>query len=191
MGYLTEKISDEVGRLSQQRGREYFVRGAVKRIEGNASSVDAVVQGAMKYDVNIYIVDDFLDYSCTCPYFQRDLDPCKHIWAVCLAAEREGYLIRAEDVTSRELFEALPEVLIGKANPKTALVKNPTPTPGWKKQLQPLLGALEADESRSRFATVPEREIVYIIDIRDTLTTERLNVEVAQRDRKMNGTWGA
>ena len=190
MGYLTEKISDEVSRLSQQRGREYFVRGAVKRIEGNASSVDAVVQGAMKYDVNIYIVDDFLDYSCTCPYFQRDLDPCKHIWAACLAAEREGYLIRAEDVTSRELFEALPEVLIGKANPKTALVKNPTPAPGWKKQLQPLLGALEADESRSRFATVPEREIVYIIDVRDTLTTERLNVEVAQRDRKMNGTWG-
>jgi superfamily II DNA or RNA helicase len=188
MGYLTEKISDEVSRLSQQRGRDYFARGAVKRLEGDALSIEAVVQGTMKYDVKIYIIDDFLDYACSCPYFERDLDPCKHIWAACLAAEREGFLKGAEDFTSRELFEPVPEVLPGRAKP--SLVNKPPATPGWKKRLEPLLGALQADENRSRSATVADRELVYIIDVPGTLTLERLNVEVAQRDKKMNGTWG-
>ena len=162
------------------------MRGAVKRLTGDALSIEAVVQGTMKYDVKIYIVDDFLDYACTCPYYERDLDPCKHIWAACLASERAGYLKGAEDLGSRELFEAFP----GKANSKPAPVKTLAPAPGWKKQLQPLLAKMEADENRLRFATVPEREFLYLIDVDRTLTQERLSVEVAQRDRKINGGWG-
>src|SRR3970282_1601178 len=92
MGYLTEQIADEVGRLSQERGRQYYIRGAVKKIDGDGTSVNAVVQGTMRYHVEIMSLDDFLDYSCSCPYFERDLEPCKHIWATCLAAEQKGYL---------------------------------------------------------------------------------------------------
>src|SRR4029453_11803705 len=61
MGYLTEEFSDEIGRLSQQRGRQYFLSGAVKRIEGDALSINAVVQGTIQYDVTISSVDGFLD----------------------------------------------------------------------------------------------------------------------------------
>ena len=53
MGYLTEQIADEVGRLTQERGRQYFHRGAVKSIDGDHSSVHAVVQGTIRYDVEI------------------------------------------------------------------------------------------------------------------------------------------
>jgi hypothetical protein len=190
MGYLTEELSDEIGRLSQQRGRQYFLSGAVKRIEGDALSINAVVQGTIQYDVTISSVDGFLDYSCTCPYFERDFEPCKHIWAACLAAEQKGYLKGAGDFASPGFSEAIPEVFPRKAYPKPALVKKPAPTPGWRKQLQPLLAKMGADESRLRFTTAPEREFVYIINAGATLTQERLSVEVAQRDKKINGEWG-
>ena len=190
MGYLTEELSDEVGRLSQQRGRQYFLSGAVKRIKGDALSIDAVVQGTMQYDVNISNVDGFLDYSCTCPYFERDFEPCKHIWAACLAAEQKGYLKRAGDIASPDFSAAVPDVFFRRTYPKPALVKKPSATIGWREQLQPLLAKMGADENRLRFTTTPEREFVYIVNAAATLAQEQLTVEVAQRDKKLNGEWG-
>src|SRR5688572_25701990 len=149
MGYLTEQIADETSRLTQERGRRYFTGGAVERITGDALSVDAIVRGTISYKVQICSLGDFLDYSCTCPYFERDFDPCKHIWAACLAAERNGLLQGAGD---NEHFERVPELVPRKAPPKPALVKQAPPTPDWKRQLQPLLAKMQADESQSRFA---------------------------------------
>ena len=190
MGYLTEELSDETSRLSQQRGRQYFLSGAVKRIDGDGLSINAVVQGTIQYDVTISSVDGFLDYACTCPYFERDFEPCKHIWAACLAAEQKGYLKGAGDFVSSDFSEAIPEVSPGENYSRPALVKKPPPSPGWKKQLQPLVAKMEADENRLRFSTPPEREFVYLIDVGGTLAQERLLVQVAQRERRMNGAWG-
>jgi len=153
MGYLTEELSDEVGRLSQQRGRQYFLSGAVKRIKGDALSINAVVQGTIQYDVTISNVDGFLDYSCTCPYFERDFEPCKHIWAACLAAEQKGYLKGENDIASPDFSAAIPDVFFRKTYPKPALVKKTPATSGWRKQLQPLLAKMGADENRLRFTT--------------------------------------
>jgi superfamily II DNA or RNA helicase len=190
MGYLTEELSDEVGRLSQQRGRQYFLSGAVKRIRGDALSIDAVVQGTIQYDVNISNVDGFLDYSCTCPYFERDFEPCKHIWAACLAAEQKGYLKGASEIASPDFSAAVPDVFFRRTYPKPALVKKPAPASGWRKQLQPLLAKMGADENRLRFTTAPEREFVYIVNVGATLAQEQLTVEVAQREKRINGEWG-
>ncbi len=188
MGYLTEELSDEVGRLSQQRGRQYFLSGAVKRIKGDAVSINAVVQGTIRYNVAISSMDGFLDYSCTCPYFERDFEPCKHIWAACLAAEQRGYLKGAGDFTSPDFSDAVQEVFPRKAYAKPRLVQ--APKPGWRKQLQPLLAKLVAEESRLRLRTGAEREFAYIINVGATLTQEQLTVEVAQRDKRINGEWG-
>jgi len=190
MGYLTDQISDEISRLSQQRGGQYFLRGAVKRIDGDALSINAVVQGTLPYDVTISSVDDFLDYSCTCPYFERDFEPCKHIWAACIAAERKGYLKGTGEAFPTDRFAAVPKVSSHKANPKPALMKGVPPTPGWKQQLQPLLAKMEADENHLRSETSSEREFVYVIDLDHTQDRERLVVEIAQRERKVNGSWG-
>lgn len=188
MGYLTEELSGETGRLSQQRGRQYFLSGAVKRITGDVLSIHAVVQGTIQYNVTISSVDGFLDYSCTCPYFERDFEPCKHIWAACLAAEQRGYLKGAGDFMSADFSQTMPEDFPGKAYAKPRVVQKPTP--GWRKQLQPLLAKLGADESRLRFRTAAEREFAYIINVGATLVQEQLTVEVAQRDKKINGEWG-
>jgi superfamily II DNA or RNA helicase len=189
MGYLTEELAVEMSRLSQQRGRQYFLSGAVKRIEGDALSINAVVQGTIQYDVTISSVDGFLDYSCTCPYFERDFEPCKHIWAACLAAEQQGYLKGVGDFALPDFSEPVPEVVPRKPYLKPALIKKP-PISGWKKQLQPLLAKMGADENRLRRTTTVEREFVYIINAAATLTQEQLAVEVAQRDKKLNGGWG-
>src|SRR5690349_20521497 len=118
MGYLTEQLGEEVGRLTQERGREYFKRGAVQRIEGDRTSVRAVVQGTLRYDVEITRIDEFLDYSCTCAFFERDLEPCKHIWATVLAAEQRGYLRGRETGTDFEfqLPAKTPPANRGKSN---------------------------------------------------------------------------
>jgi hypothetical protein len=187
MGYLTEQIVDEVGRLSQERGRQYYLRGAVKQITGDSTSVNAVVQGTMRYNVEIVSIDDFLDYSCSCPYFERDLEPCKHIWATCLAAEQRGYLRGIGDHREGDRFPSHRESFLRTPAAKPASVKD---LPTWKRQLAPLLNSLEAQESRNRFSAPAEREFLYVIDTEDAQFAERLGVEIVQRERRANGAWG-
>ena len=59
MGYLTEKIIDAVGSISQARGRSYFLSGAVKRIEGDAWHATGKVKGAELYDVRFHSKTNF------------------------------------------------------------------------------------------------------------------------------------
>ena len=188
MGYLTEQIADEVGRLAQERGREYYRRGAVQRIEGDGTAVKAVVQGTLRYRVEILRIDDFVDYSCSCPYYERELEPCKHIWAACLAAERRGYLAPDRDARERDRLVDGGEPFPSKPA-KLKLVKKPSP-PTWKEELAPVIGSVEAAEHGLRFAAPREREFIYIIAGDDTLPVEGLALEVAQRERRANGEWG-
>ena len=184
MGYLTDQIGDEVGRLTQERGRQYFLRGAVKSIDGDDASVNAIVQGTMSYRVEISSIDGFVDYSCSCPYFQRDFEACKHIWAVVLSAEQKNYLHRPGHFISGERFSALPKPF--------ALTEpdadKPAPPP-WKKQLEPLFYSFEMTE-RASLEPPSEREMVYMIDTSAAPNEDRLIVSVAQRERRTNGAWG-
>jgi uncharacterized Zn finger protein len=72
-GSLTARLFNQVDRLSQERGRRYFLRGAVSFIEGGNSSVHAGVQGTRLYDVDISIDKRVIDASCTCPSLQAYL----------------------------------------------------------------------------------------------------------------------
>ncbi len=190
MGYLSEKISKQVDRLSQERGRLYFIGGAVKRIEGDAWRVDARVQGSHLYAVRIAFADDFLEVTCSCPFFDRDLETCKHIWAAVLAAEREGFLKEPASRAALVLFETYggDGEFAHEIGQQPRPLREP-PLPSWKQQLKTLRGAMESAEARISGMAPPEREMLYLIDARDTLETGRLIVEVAQRERKLNGSW--
>jgi superfamily II DNA or RNA helicase len=189
MGYLTDELSDGVGQLTKQRGRSYFLAGAVRLTEADESHVSATVQGSQKYEVEIFVAETFLDASCTCPFYERDFETCKHIWATALAAEQRGYLKDSVDFDGTERFEAATESIPQRTQQKTATVKKPG-SPSWQQQLQPVLTAIKAEENRSRYASRPERELVYLIDVDDTLEYERLTVQIAQHDRKISGAWG-
>jgi hypothetical protein len=193
MGYLTEKLFTQVNRIAQERGRSYFFNGSVKRIEGDARRVNAKVQGASVYDVKIMFEDDFLDVQCSCPFFDRELETCKHIWATLLAAERQGLLMAPGSRKSLRIFESFVVDEDGDHDDQppgdTATFQRP-PAPDWKHHLRTLHGAMESAAARPRAPAHAERELLYCIDGGNTLERQRLIVEVAQRERKLNGSWG-
>ncbi len=89
---LTTRLTSQISTDLQRRGRQYYLRGAVRLVHGDAWSVQATVEGGDRYHVNLAREDISIFGSCSCPYFERNLEPCKHIWAALLAAEYQGYL---------------------------------------------------------------------------------------------------
>ena len=203
MGYLTEKLFKQVHRVAQERGRSYFFAGSVKRIEGDAWRAKAKVQGSSLYDVKITSEDDFLDVKCSCPYFERELETCKHIWAAFLAAEREDLLKGPASRKSLQLFESIDEgedddggaQLINGLRREPQVQRKPTTLAKparseWKQVLQSLRTAMASPEYPSGEGSSPDRQLFYIIDADYTLDAQNLVVEVVRRERKMNGDWG-
>src|SRR4026209_86282 len=89
---LTGPLFNQVDRTSQERGRRYFQHGAVSYIEGTPWAIHASVQGTRLYDVEVTTEKHHINASCTCPFFAQEEEPCKHVWAALLAAERIGFL---------------------------------------------------------------------------------------------------
>jgi hypothetical protein len=193
MGYLTEKLFKQVNHIAQERGRSYFFNGSVKRIEGDARRASAKVQGTSVYDVKIAFEDDFLDVQCSCPFFDRELETCKHIWATLLAAERQGLLMAPGSRKALRIFESFEVDQDGDDDDEltggTATLQRP-PAPDWKHHLRMLRSDMESAAARPRAPAHAERELIYCIDAGNTLERQRLIVEVVQRERKMNGSWG-
>ncbi|HEU4343210.1 MAG TPA: DEAD/DEAH box helicase [Candidatus Binatia bacterium] len=185
MGYVTEQLSDAVRGLTKQRGRSYFLSGAVRLIEGDASHVSATVQGSRRYEVEISIGEPFLDFSCTCPFYERDFETCKHIWATALAAEARGYLRNALQLAAPALFGREKKLFPEKTQPTKK-----SPVPNWKQHLDALRVAMQSAEAGQGRRPPSEREMVYMIDLDDTVETEKLVIEVARRERRMDGSWG-
>ena len=89
---LTTQLAGQVSKEIRQRGRLYFLEGAVRILAGDDRSVRATVRGSQPYSVSLSRTRNSLKVGCTCPYFQDHLYTCKHIWAAILAAENHGFL---------------------------------------------------------------------------------------------------
>ena len=188
-GYLTAKLSSQIDRLSRERGRSYFLNHAVDLLEGDEWSVDATVQGTRLYYVTISRGEDAFEVSCTCPYHERELATCKHIWATFLAAEEEGYLDGVDNTVPIRIEDGGAESILQKKIKPPPPAKRNQP-PGWQQQLRGLRSAMEAGETGARSESLTERELVYLIELDATLARQQLTVEVAQREKRLNGSWG-
>ncbi|HWP60433.1 MAG TPA: DEAD/DEAH box helicase [Candidatus Acidoferrales bacterium] len=188
MGYLTEKVFYLANRLTRERGRSYFEHGAVDLLEGDEWSVEAAVQGTRLYSVTIERADDSIEASCTCPYYERETAFCKHIWATVLAAEEEGYL-DGSGGGPLDGTEPVSRRARGKIEARQRMKKQPGRA--WKDELRGLQNALEICARRPRAGFLSEREFLYLIDLRDSEASGRVVIEVAQREKRMNGAWGA
>ncbi|HZZ43790.1 MAG TPA: DEAD/DEAH box helicase [Tepidisphaeraceae bacterium] len=84
----------------KSRGRDYFRSGAVHRLRREGDIVRAVVAGSTSYDVTLHLKDGkAVQAECSCPFFADRGKPCKHQWAVLLAARRQWPEMReAEEV---------------------------------------------------------------------------------------------
>ena len=76
----------------KKRGVTYKNTGRVSITKRGSSSVRARIRGTEVYQVEVTIRPDGLFMSCTCPYYEDELEPCKHIWATILKAESIGEL---------------------------------------------------------------------------------------------------
>ncbi|HWX76710.1 MAG TPA: SWIM zinc finger family protein, partial [Candidatus Acidoferrales bacterium] len=146
----------------------------MKRIEGDAWRAKAKVQGSTLYDVRITSEDDFLDVKCSCPYFERELETCKHIWAAFLAAERAELLKGPASRKSLQLFESIDEgedddgdaQLINGLRREPQVQRKPTTLAKparseWKQVLQSLRTAMASPEYPSGEGSSPDRQLFY------------------------------
>jgi superfamily II DNA or RNA helicase len=85
---LAATVRRFVNHTSRNRGESYFRSGRVSAIQSDSATFSASVRGTQRYDVSLQLDDDRLIVKCTCPYFERSIEPCKHIWAVILAADQ-------------------------------------------------------------------------------------------------------
>lgn len=74
----------------RSRGGLYFKKGRIQIIHVNASTLDATCKGSKVYDVLLTRDNGDIVASCTCPFFMGTA-PCKHLWALLLAVDDEGY----------------------------------------------------------------------------------------------------
>ncbi len=186
---LTARLFNQVDRTAQERGRRYFLRGAVSFIEGTPWSLRAAVQGTRLYDVQIGSEKHHINASCSCPFFDRVQEPCKHIWAALLAAERDGFLTGLSSLAAPHLRGVpAPAVLLN--DPAFPTHHRHSAAPDWKQQLQSLRGQLEAEAERTGGKSRSERELVYFIDAGEGLGDGRLGLQIALRERRGDGSWG-
>jgi len=185
VGYLTNNFF-HVDSRTRSRGQAYFSAGAVRKLSGDEWSVEARVQGTRLYDVDIFRLENSFESSCNCPYYDGSADICKHIWATILAAEKTGYLKGDND--NQGLRGAQD---IGKFFPQTKSTRPAGEEPkgsDWRQQLERLGG----NTSEIRAATVrrQERQLLYIVEVRETLDRQKLTIRLAHRERRKAGGWG-
>jgi superfamily II DNA or RNA helicase len=177
-GLWSRALSHEFLPWIQARGEEYLRRGAVQITDVGHDTVTAVVLGGDHYTVRLRVRDGELDLSCTCAYFVRNGDGCKHAWATLLVAEQGGYLPPPPPSPDARRPPARSGAL--------ALVHGTTETPrrntDW---LAPLLRSSHPSPD----AGTRSREMGYVVDA--TASHGGLVLEIVHRQRRANGEWAA
>lgn len=86
---LTEDlITSNSDYVIYRRGRDYYAKGLVKNVnfDNSRNTVSAIVKGGEKYSVRIFLENNEVKGSCSCPYE----DVCKHIIAVMIYISEKG-----------------------------------------------------------------------------------------------------
>ncbi len=208
---LTTYLSRYVESKIRQRGAAYYRDGAVEIIHGNKYEMEATVFGTDAYDVELYRQEDTVLVACSCPYFEGEEVVCKHIWASLLAAEKKGYLRGKSNSDPFHLDIYFGENLLDEededweeedyirpyvkpSDPPLTQGKRYLPlisqTPGWKTTLHALKDTFHAQQVKEKAPWPETREILYFIDVPNTLEGRGLTIETAYRERKSNGAWG-
>ncbi len=92
MLYLSTRAAAAFDPAIRNRGAAYARGHRVRVTRATADEVEATVAGSSTYRVHLDADNGQLFVSCTCPYVEDHVDPCKHIWATILKAEAAGSL---------------------------------------------------------------------------------------------------
>ncbi len=113
--------SDEIRRMCGDpavytRGRDYMVRGKVKKITYEPLRLSAVVQGSQDYMVHVqHNGRKIQSFTCDCPYYQNWGIMCKHVVAVLETAALETETVNNDEIEQNKRRFAKKEFLRGVA----------------------------------------------------------------------------
>ena len=176
-------VARQVPPAVRAKGTDYYARGAVVHADATtASLVEALVRGTRPYRVKVWREKNVLLGSCECKYFADRAGICKHIWAVLLEADRNGYLIRTgEDVSALTL---VPDGATPGGSKTTA------GSAEWEKFLEEVSRKLARDEANVRPPRFHDAELIYAIDRGASLAGLSVALDLMARQRRTNGKWG-
>jgi superfamily II DNA or RNA helicase len=204
-----KKLTRFVSRKIQMRGSEYFYRGAVRILFADTEFISARVSGSQDYEVDLERNKEALIYSCDCPYFDGNLEICKHVWATILELQKTGHLNKwpadfpakmvpadsdideeteeFEDLDFEEEGDLLYESEPGDLG-RTAARHFPSAAPrSW----QQLLNRIKVPHmiTPKRPPWPAGREILYVLENARRSAGSNLIVQIDVRDPKKNGGW--
>jgi superfamily II DNA or RNA helicase len=211
---LTEQFAGDFDSAIRHRGADYFRQGRVLIDSASDSGIVGIVRGSSRYQVALERDGRRVHASCTCPYF--DVDLCKHIWAVILAAENHQlvlgkglHLVHRDiegddfdeddddddlhyDDEEREQAARYPPPVAARGRapalpPSPRGPSKPEP-PHWRKQMVGLHAKRPADYLPSE-PWPPTRELLYLIDVTDAPADGGLYIGILCRDQKIDGGW--
>ena len=178
----------------EHRGQAYFLDGRVRIEDGDEGFVDAVVRGTQSYIVELYLDNNVLTVSCTCPYAAENDDPCKHAYATLLAGEQSGYLTDFD--RSRPLSVVVEDPLGDLEIPAfedeggvAPAAFRPPARDDWRQRVMAVRLAMERGHGGPLAEWRSGREILYVVTRGETGETG-LEVNLCYRERKKNGDWG-
>ena len=120
-------------------------------------------------------------------YFVDRYDFCKHVWAVILAADSEGYLLGGDPLHA-ESYLIAARSRAEKPEPPPEKQFHPPREP-WQKFLQ-AVQQRESGQPQAYSSRYSQGEILYVVDGRATQGDVLPTIQVQHRIRKKNGEWG-
>ena len=176
MASLTRALARQVPPAVRAKGAAYYERGAVVHADAESTRVDAIVRGSRPYRVWVARDGDALSASCECKYFQDRASICKHIWAVILEVERNGYLGLPGDVAST--LQLRPDAPAS------------VPAGEWQTFIAEVSEKIARAERDARPPRFRDADIIYAIDRGASLAGQSVALDLMSRERRRNGKWG-
>lgn len=191
---LIKALTPHVSSRTRAKGLDYFRSGSVIEMAGGEWTAHGVVRGTRDYRVDLLRESgtDRFTASCECPYYADRADICKHIWAALLEAERRGLLAGDAPVLPGATLEPEYRPLAGGARQSAALLipgVKPGKPPAWERFLSELQEDVVAAERALPAPRFSNGEIVYAINVRETLAGRGTVINVLFRQRRKNGAW--
>jgi superfamily II DNA or RNA helicase len=189
-------ILPSVTARTRAKGLHYFSSGRVIEMSGGEWVANARVRGTRDYRVDLVRDGNYFTGACECPFYADRAEVCKHIWAALLEAEQRELLVG--DGPPGEDAELEPEYRPSRADlhdlgptsyvPATARGPAVKP-PAWQRFLRELQQDVAAADAALPLPRFSNGEMVYAIDVRETLAGRGTVVTVFFRQRRKNGAW--
>jgi hypothetical protein len=200
----------------RDRAWSYLSTRAVRIAQSSDTDVLALVRGGDSYHVAIILDDGELHMSCTCPYFSDRGVGCKHLWATILTAEQRGFLNEllrqptvqvifddeeflhdeevdsyfGEDPEDGDWREPSPRQPIASRARTSTKPKKERPA-DWNRVFSQIQQTMLRFTGTNRGPDWSEgRQLLYVLDVRESLGQEHLVLEVGFQERKKDGNWG-